>query len=61
MKFQIGLIQQAHEEATVTVEADTREEAYDKAMKLVEEGKVEWNFLETVEQSVDIVSSMVVG
>ena len=44
MKYRIGLTQMIYEEATVTVEADSRDEAEAKALAMVDNGEGPWRF-----------------
>jgi hypothetical protein len=55
MKYRIGLVQTVVEEATVSVEAATAEEAERVALAAANSGNVEWRFL-SAEDPVEIVS-----
>jgi len=49
MKYRVGLTQRVIEEATVEVEANSAQEAEDKALAKALSGDIEWRFLEANE------------
>jgi uncharacterized protein with GYD domain len=49
MRYRVGMVQQVWEECTVYIEADTPEQAEQKALDLALNGNVEWRFLEANE------------
>lgn len=59
-RFRIGLVQTVVEEATVFVEADSFEEAEQRAIAQANAGEVEWRFLDVTEP-VEVVSVYIVA
>ncbi len=59
-KFRIGLVQTVTEEATLFIEAESREEAEEMAVRKAYEGEIKWSFLEAADP-VSVVTADLVG